>query len=125
LSRTKSRVWRVRRRRQETILHASLYHQPSRDTSYLILKQAAPEVKPHILYALAYGGNRDTMGQVAGIDYGPVSGIFGQYAYWPGICDGGSEYPVTFWRRLLSDKERADEDILRGLEGTREYVGFR
>ena len=81
-------------------------------TSYLILKKAAPEVKPHILYALAYGGNRDTMGVIAGIDYGPVSGIFGQYAYLPGICEGGSEYPVTFWRRLLSDEERADEDIL-------------
>jgi hypothetical protein len=62
-------------------------------TSYLILKQATPEVTPHILYALAYGGNRDTMGEIAGIDYGPVGRIFDQYARWPDICDGGSVYP--------------------------------
>ena len=48
--------------------------------SYLILKQAAPEVKPHILCALAYGENRDTMGNIAGIDYSPVRRIFGQHA---------------------------------------------
>ena len=81
-------------------------------TSYLILKQAAPEVKPHILYTLAYGGNRDTMGVVAGIDYGPVGRIFRQRAYWLAICERGSEYAVTFWRRLFSDKDRANEDIL-------------
>jgi hypothetical protein len=68
-------------------------------TSYLILKQAAPEVKPHILYALAFGGNRDTMGDVAGIDYGPVGRIFGRFAYWAAICDdseGGFGYPDEF-----------------------------
>ena len=87
-------------------------------TSYLILKQAAPEVKPHILYALAYGGNRDTMGEVAGIDYGPVGRIFGQYAYWAGTCgggggEGGFEDPGVFWQRLLQNSEgRAEEDIV-------------
>ena len=84
-------------------------------TSYLILKQAAPEIKPHILYALAYGGNRDTMGEVAGIDYGPVGRIFRQYAHWAAICgdsEGGFEDPDAFWQQLLNDKERTEEDIL-------------
>jgi len=84
-------------------------------TSYLVLKQAAPEVKPHILYALAFGGNRDTSGEVAGIDYGPVGMIFEQYAYWPAICGdsgGGFEAPHKFWQQLLNDKERSEEDIL-------------
>ncbi|KIM38512.1 hypothetical protein M413DRAFT_447741 [Hebeloma cylindrosporum] len=82
-------------------------------TSYLILKQAAPDLKPHILYALAYGGNRDTMGEVAGIDYGPVARIFEQYAFWAGICEtGGSEHPVRFWRELLCDKEPGYEDVV-------------
>jgi hypothetical protein len=84
-------------------------------TSYLILKQAAPAIKPHILYALAFGGNRDTMGEVAGIDYGPVGRIFGQHANWAAICgdsEGGFEDPVAFWQQLLSKKERTEEDIL-------------
>jgi hypothetical protein len=84
-------------------------------TSYLILKQAAPEVKPHILYALAFGGNRDTMGDVAGIDYGPVGRIFGQYVYWAAICgdsEEGFEDPVAFWQQLLGNVERTEEDIL-------------
>ncbi|KIM38515.1 hypothetical protein M413DRAFT_447745 [Hebeloma cylindrosporum] len=81
-------------------------------TSYLILKQAAPEVKPHILYALAFGGDRYTTGEVAGIDYGPVGRIFEQYVEWTNICEGGSKYPIKFWHQLLSNKERADEDIL-------------
>ena len=84
-------------------------------TSYLILKQAAPEVKPHILYALAYGENRETMGNIAGIDYGPVGRIFEQYAYWEAICgnsEGGFEDPDKFWRQLLNDKERTEEEIL-------------
>ena len=47
-------------------------------TSYLILKQASPEVKPHILYALARLGYRDpiTSGAIEGIDYGPVGRMF-------------------------------------------------
>ena len=84
-------------------------------TSYLILKQAAPEVKPHILYALAYGANCDTMGEVAGIDYGPVGRIFGENAYWAAICgdsEGGFEDPDAFWQQLLNDKKRTGEDIL-------------
>jgi hypothetical protein len=84
-------------------------------TSYLILKQAAPEVKPHILYALAYGANCDTMGEVAGIDYGPVGRIFGEYAYWAAICgdsEGGFEDPHKFWQQLLNGKERTEENIL-------------
>jgi hypothetical protein len=81
-------------------------------TSYLILKQVAPEVKPHILYALAYGRNGDTMGEVEGIDYGPVGRIIRQPALWAAICGNGFENPVTFWRQLLRNKERSDEDIL-------------
>ena len=84
-------------------------------TSYLILKQAAPEVKPHILYALAYGGGRGTMGEIAEIDYGPVGRIVRRHAFWPAICgnsEGRFENPVIFWRQLLRNKERAEEDIL-------------
>jgi len=84
-------------------------------TSYLILKQAVPEMKPHILYVLAYGGNRDAIGGVTGIDYGLVGGIFGQVAYWAAICgdsEGGFEDPVAFWPQLLTEKERTGEDIL-------------
>ena len=84
-------------------------------TSYLILKQAAPEVKPHILYALAFGESRETMGNIAGIDYGPVGRIFEQYAYWAAICgnsEGEFEDPDEFWRQLLNDKERTEEEIL-------------
>jgi len=84
-------------------------------TSYLILKQGAPEVKPHILYALAYGRNRDTMGDIAGIDYGPVGRIFRQHANWAAICggsEGGFEDPDEFWQQLLNDKERTEEDII-------------
>jgi hypothetical protein len=84
-------------------------------TSYLILKQAAPEVKPHILYALAYGENRDTVGDIAGIDYGPVGRIFRRYAYLAAICgdsEGGFEDPDEFWQQLLNNEERTEEDIL-------------
>ena len=81
-------------------------------TSYVILKQAAPEINPHILYSLAYEGRRELMGGVAGIDYGPVSRIIRQHAYWAAICDNGFDNPVTFWRQLLGNKERSDEDIL-------------
>ena len=84
-------------------------------TSYLILKQASPEVKPHILYDLVFGGNRETLGEVAGIDYGPAGRIFGQHVAWEAICDNaekGFNDPITFWRQLLGNKERADEDVL-------------
>jgi len=83
--------------------------------SYLILKQAAPEVKPHILYALAYRGSHYTMGDVAGIDYGPVGRVFDQYAHWPAICDyneRGFENPIQFWRWLLTQEGRTNEEIL-------------
>jgi len=68
-------------------------------TSYLILKQAAPEVKPHILYALAYAENWGDRGDITGIDYGPVGRIFRRYAYWAAICsdsEGGFEDPDEF-----------------------------
>jgi len=87
-------------------------------TSYLILRQAAPEVMPHILFALAYGGSRHTifLGAIQGVDYGPVGRIFEQYADWLGICDnsdGRFDNPIQFWRWLLSPMGRTDEDILR------------
>jgi len=85
--------------------------------SYLILKQAAPEVKPYILYALAYGGLRmfDFSGDIQGIDYGPVGRIFEQYANWLGICDnseGKFKNPVRFWHWMLTQEGRTDEEIL-------------
>ncbi|KIM38508.1 hypothetical protein M413DRAFT_30058 [Hebeloma cylindrosporum] len=83
-------------------------------TSYLILKKAAPEVKPHILYALVFG--TDANGEVEGIDYGPVGRTIEQYVEWTAICEGNymGDYrsQIKFWQQLLSNKERADEDIL-------------
>ncbi|KIM38509.1 hypothetical protein M413DRAFT_242510 [Hebeloma cylindrosporum] len=80
-------------------------------TSYLILKQAAPEVKPNILCALV-NRYRHTTGEVPEIDYGPVGRTFDRHVEWTSICEEGSRYPNQFWYRLLSNKERADEDIL-------------
>jgi len=89
-------------------------------TSYLILKQAAPEVKPHTLYALIYGRRRDfgylcTTGNIEGIDYGPVGRTFEQFTDWLAICDnneGRFKNPIRFWRWLLTQEGRTDEDIL-------------
>jgi hypothetical protein len=55
------------------------------------------------------------MGEVVGIDYGPVGRIFDQYAHWTAICDrreSGFENPIQFWRWLLTQEGRTDEDIL-------------
>ncbi|KIM38514.1 hypothetical protein M413DRAFT_30062 [Hebeloma cylindrosporum] len=85
-------------------------------TSYLILKQAAPEVNPRILHNLVSGGYPYTNGEIEGIDYGPVGRTIEQYVYWTAICEGGSLYhhptQIKFWHQLLSNKERADEDIV-------------
>ena len=85
-------------------------------TSYLILKQAAPEVKPHTVCALALGrGCRSATEGVEGIDYGPVGRIFEQYANLLAIYDNSDERfenPIQFWRWLLTQEGRTDEDIL-------------
>jgi len=62
------------------------------------------------------------MGEVAGIDYGPVGRIFGQYAYWVGIygggggdddSEGGFKDPRVFWQQLLENaKEKVEEDVV-------------
>ena len=54
------------------------------------------------------------MGEVAGIDYGPVRRIFWN-ALWAGICgdDGeGFEDPEVFWQQLLKNAERTEEGIV-------------
>jgi hypothetical protein len=55
------------------------------------------------------------MGDMAGIDYGPLGRIFGQNANWAAICGdngGGFEDPDKFWQELLNDEERTEDDIL-------------
>ena len=74
-----------------------------------------PEVKPHILYALAYAEKWGDRGDITGINYSPVGRIFRWYAYWAAICgdsEGGFEDPDEFWQQLLNDKEQTEEDIL-------------
>ncbi|KAF8806783.1 hypothetical protein BYT27DRAFT_7190447 [Phlegmacium glaucopus] len=79
-------------------------------TSYLILKQAFPRMKPHIIYDLAYHLNPSFNGHVPGVDYGPVNGIQDQHANWLGISD--FDEPVKNWKRMLTKQGKSDEEIL-------------
>ncbi|KDR79436.1 hypothetical protein GALMADRAFT_243516 [Galerina marginata CBS 339.88] len=83
-------------------------------TAYLILKQAAPQVTPHALYALAYGAALGDLGHIKGVDYGPVGHIINpDYVDWLGICEDDDWYRRNdFWKNLLTQKNKTDEEIL-------------
>ncbi|KAF8154434.1 hypothetical protein B0H34DRAFT_523106 [Crassisporium funariophilum] len=83
-------------------------------TSYLVLKQACPDLKPHIIYRLAYDNNPGFNGKLEEIDYGPMGGVMEQYANWGKIC-GIDDYDESgqWWKRLLTQDGRTDEEILR------------
>lgn len=82
-------------------------------TSYLILKQASPRLKPHMIYDLAYHENPSCNGHVPGVDYGPVNGIQDQYAEWPGVSDvRGFDEQIRDWKIMLTKKGKTDEEIL-------------
>jgi hypothetical protein len=80
--------------------------------AYLILKEAAPSLEPHILMRLFFDKGADVL------DYGPINGVTGeQYASWPQIYHtkrpSYEEYEEAqfFWSNLLQE-EKTDEEIL-------------
>ncbi|CAA7270320.1 unnamed protein product [Cyclocybe aegerita] len=83
-------------------------------TSYLILKQAAPLVEPHMLYALGFPSDgRKTNGQLDGISYGPVDYISGNSPRWIQICSMDEhEDALAFWFHLLTQPGKTDSEIL-------------
>jgi len=82
-------------------------------TAYLIVKQASPTLKPHMMYHLVFYPNRSYNGAIDGINYGPVVGIQEQYANWLGIS-GVRNYDeqVNDWQRMLTQEGKTDEEIL-------------
>jgi hypothetical protein len=82
-------------------------------TAYLIVKQASPRLKPHMIYQLVFYPKRSVNGHIFGIDYGPVVHIQEQYTNWLAISgvDGGGDH-VKDWKCMLTEKGRTDEEIL-------------
>jgi hypothetical protein len=88
-------------------------------SAYLIVKQAAPRLKPHMILHLLYHPKLDGNGWsgcIPGIDYGAMTGIHEQDAFFPGtisapIVRGDPKY-LRAWKDLLTDKGKTDEEIL-------------
>ncbi|KAF8806789.1 hypothetical protein BYT27DRAFT_7190462 [Phlegmacium glaucopus] len=82
-------------------------------TAYLIVKQASPRLKPHMIYHLVFYPDKSYDGFISGIDYGSAGGIHEQYANWLGIS-GVEEYDeqAKDWQRMLTQKGKTDEEIL-------------
>jgi len=83
-------------------------------TTYLIVKQASPRLKPHMICHLVfYPKPSYTYGVIDGIDYGPVVGTQEQYTRWLGIS-GVRDYgeQVDDWQRMLTQEGKTDEEIL-------------
>jgi len=80
--------------------------------AHLIMKQAAPAVKPYMIYALSRKVE-GSAGHIPGVDYGPVNEIAEQYACWLAICGSvPAEDWGHFWRNLLTQEGKTDEEIL-------------
>ncbi|KAF8800048.1 hypothetical protein BYT27DRAFT_7118508 [Phlegmacium glaucopus] len=80
-------------------------------TAYLIVKQASPRLKPHMIYQLLFP-NRSYHGFICGIDYGPAGGIQEKFANWLGISDVTESDEQVDWRRMLTQQGKTDEEIL-------------
>lgn len=81
-------------------------------SAHLIIKQAAPAVKPYMIYSLSRK-LEGSAGHIPGVDYGPANEIAEQYTCWLAICGSvpGEDWG-HFWRNLLSQEEKTDEEIL-------------
>ena len=83
-------------------------------TAYLIMKQAAPRLTPHIIYQLVLHPGLGTI--VEDIDYGPVKGIhLENYCNWTRTADadyGSDQDQLDYWHRLLTQEGKTDEEIL-------------
>ena len=89
-------------------------------SAYLIVKQAAPRLKPHMIVHLLHYPKLDGdqwSGCIIGIDYGAITGIHEQDAFFPGtISDApivrGNPVYLRAWKDLLTDKKKTNEEIL-------------
>ncbi|KAF9037121.1 hypothetical protein BJ165DRAFT_575769 [Panaeolus papilionaceus] len=83
--------------------------------AYNILLQAAPSLKPHVIFRLYWEKGTDNL------DYGPINGVTGdQFVYWEGIHnsskerDFSSQYAAadTFWNEMFFSEGSTVEKIL-------------
>ncbi|KAF8806784.1 hypothetical protein BYT27DRAFT_7190451 [Phlegmacium glaucopus] len=82
-------------------------------TAYLILKQASPRLKPHIIYQLAFYPKRSYDGFIYDIDYGPVAGVHEGNSHWMGISDVRDDCDrEEDWKRTLTQEGKTEEEIL-------------
>ncbi|KAF8810561.1 hypothetical protein BYT27DRAFT_7161601 [Phlegmacium glaucopus] len=82
-------------------------------TAYLILKQASPRLKPHMIYQLAFHPKKLYDGLIDDIDYGPVAGIHGRHADWLGLSGiRNVDDQIKDWRLMLTQKGKTEEEIL-------------
>jgi hypothetical protein len=74
-------------------------------TAYLIVKQASPRLKPHLIYHLIPYPDYSSFP----IDYGPPARLDSQFADWVAISDFDDRRGD--WECMLTEKGKTDDEI--------------